>query len=56
VDRKKIAATAVRGDTTRGYIKVADIRATYRLARGRGAGQLGGPGCGGRKLQLLSPA
>lgn len=31
VDRKKFAATAVRGDTIRGYMRVADIQATYRL-------------------------
>jgi catechol 2,3-dioxygenase-like lactoylglutathione lyase family enzyme len=29
VDRKTFAATATRGDTTRGYIKVSDMRAAY---------------------------
>lgn len=29
IDRKTFAPNAVRGDTTRGYIKVADMRATY---------------------------
>ena len=29
VDRKTFAAAAVRGDTTRGYIKVSDMQATY---------------------------
>lgn len=29
VDRKTFAAAAVRGDTTRGYIKVLDMRAAY---------------------------
>jgi len=33
VDRKAYAATAVRGDTVRGYIKVRDIRAAYRVAQ-----------------------
>lgn len=30
VDRATFARTALRGDTTRGYMKVADIRATYQ--------------------------
>lgn len=32
VDRQSYAVTAIRGDTVRGYIKVADIRATHRAA------------------------
>lgn len=32
VDRKSFAVTAVRGDTTRGYIKVADIHTAHRIA------------------------
>ena len=31
VDRKTFAATAIRGDTTRGYIKVSDMRAAYDM-------------------------
>jgi len=34
VDRKTFAASAVRGDTTRGYIKVRDIQAAYNNAAG----------------------
>lgn len=33
VDRKTYAATAVRGDTARGYVKVYDIRAAYHIVR-----------------------
>lgn len=31
VDRKTFAATAIRGDTTRSYIKVSDMRAAYDM-------------------------
>lgn len=42
VDRKKFARTAVRGDTMRGYIKVADTQATYKLLSGVVPGNLEG--------------